>query len=77
MIYPSTPTFGRKHHWLLVIDDNNYSWSFILKVMSDLAETMLGLVNNLKIKFNFRYNTSTATMQVKSKPSKKPSNRKS
>ena len=50
---PSTPTFGRERHWLLVMDDySNYSWSFFLKKKFDLAETMLGLVNNQKIKFN-------------------------
>ena len=49
----STPTFGEKHHWLLVIDDcSNNSWSFFLKENSKLAETMLGLVNNLKTKFD-------------------------
>ena len=52
---PSTPTFGRKHHCLLVIDDcSNYSWSFFLKEKSDLAETMLGFVNNLNIKVNLQ-----------------------
>ena len=39
---PSTPTFGGKHHLLLVINDcSNYSWSFFLKEKSDLVETML------------------------------------
>ena len=52
---PSTPTFGGKHHWLLVINDcSDYCWSFFLKEKSDLAQTMLGLVNNLKIKLNLQ-----------------------
>ena len=50
---PSTLTFSGKHHWLLVINDCSiYCWSFFLR--SDLAQTMLGLVNNLKIKFNLK-----------------------
>ena len=49
----STPTFGGKHHWLLIIDEcSDFSWSFFLKEKSDIPETMLGLVNNLKLKFN-------------------------
>ena len=52
---PSTPTFGKKHHWLLIINDcSDYSWSFFLKEKSDLAKTMLALVINLKIKFNLQ-----------------------
>ena len=53
MSSPFTPTFGGKHHWLLVIDDN-YGWSFFLKEKSNLAETMLGLVNNLETKFHLQ-----------------------
>ena len=52
---PSTPTFDGKHHWLLVIDDcSNWSWSFFLKEKSDLVETMLGLINNLKTILNLQ-----------------------
>ena len=52
---PSTPTFGGKHHWLLFIDDySNYSWSFFLKEKSNLVDTMLSLINNLKTKFNLQ-----------------------
>ena len=49
---PTTLTFGGKCHWLLVIDNcSDYIWSFFLKEKSNLAEKMLGLVKNLKIKF--------------------------
>ena len=52
---PFTPTLGSKHHWLLVIDDcSDYLWSFFLKEKSDSVETMLGLVNNLKIILNLQ-----------------------
>ena len=52
---PSTPTFDGKRHWLLVIDNcNNYCCSFFLREKSDLAKTMLGLINALKVKFNFQ-----------------------
>ena len=27
--FPSTPTFGGKKHWLLIVEDNiNYMWSY-------------------------------------------------
>ena len=52
---PTTPTFGGKHHWLLVIDNcSNYCWSLFLREKSDLAQTMLGLINTLKIKFHLQ-----------------------
>ena len=52
---PSTPTFGGKRHWLLVINNcSNYCWSFFLWEKSDLARKMLGLINTLKIKFNLQ-----------------------
>ena len=51
--FPSTLTFGGKHHWLLVINDcSNYCWSFFLHEKSDLSQTILTLINNLKIKHN-------------------------
>ena len=72
----STPTFRKKHHWLLVIDDcSNYSWSFFLKEKSDLAETMLGSVINLKLNLICRYYTSAVTIQARIKPLMKPANR--
>ena len=38
---------GGKCHWLLVIDNcSNYCWHFFLPEKSDLAQTMLALVNN-------------------------------
>ena len=40
---PTIPTFGSKHHWLLIVDDcSKYIWSFFLKEKSNLMETMLG-----------------------------------
>ena len=53
--FPSTPTYGGKRHWLLVIDDcQDYCWSFFLKEKSDLAQTMLGLIKTYKVKFNLQ-----------------------
>ena len=50
-----TLTFGGKKHWLLVIDDSsNYVWRFFLKEKSDLADIMLGLIENLKDKYNLQ-----------------------
>ena len=75
---PSTPTFGGKKHWLLVMEDSrDYAWSFFLKEKLDLAVIMLGLIKNLKISIICRYNTYTVTSQVKMFSSKKPTNRKS
>ena len=52
---PSTPTFGGNWHWLLVMDDSNYySWSFFLIEKSNSAETIFGLINNLKNKYNLQ-----------------------
>ena len=63
---PSTTAFGGKHHWLLVIDGfNNYILSFFLKKKSDLVETKVGLLKNLKLNLIYRYNSSTVTMQEK------------
>ena len=46
---PSTPSFGDKNHWLLVVDDSsNYIWSFFSKEKFNFAKTMLGLITNLK-----------------------------
>ena len=48
-------TFGDKKHWLLVVEDSSdYVWSFFLKEKPDLADTMLGLVKNLKTKYNLQ-----------------------
>ena len=74
---PSTLTFGGKHHWLLVINNcSDYCWSLFLREKSDLAQTMLGLVNNLKIKLNLQVQCLTVTMQAKIKLSREPANRK-
>ena len=52
---PSTPTFGSKKHWLLVVDDSSdYIWSFFLKEKSDLADMMISLIKNLKNKYNMQ-----------------------
>ena len=52
---PSTPTFGRKRHWLLVVDDHSdYSWSFFLTEKSDLTKKMIGLIKDLKTKYNLQ-----------------------
>ena len=46
---PSTPTFGHKKHWLIVIDDSSdYVWSFFLKENSTLADIIIGSIKNLK-----------------------------
>ena len=51
----STPTFGGKRHWLLVMDNcSNYCWSFFIKEKPDFAQTLLALVNNLKLKLNLQ-----------------------
>ena len=74
---PSTLTFGGKHHWLLVIDDcSNYSWSFFVKEKSNLAETMLGLVKNLKIKFNLQVQCLSCNHAGKIMSSNKPAHNK-
>ena len=53
MSSPSTPTFGGKKHWLLIIDvSGNFIWSFFLKEKSDLVDFMIGLIKNLKNKYN-------------------------
>ena len=54
---PSTPTFGGKRHWLLVIDDHSdYCWSFFLSEKSNLTQKMLVLVKDLKnCEFYFYY----------------------
>ena len=50
---PTTPTFGGKHHWLLVINNCiEYCWSFFLSEKSDLTQKMLVLIKDLKTKFN-------------------------
>ena len=52
---PSTPTFGGKKHWLLVMEESsNYAWSFFLKEKSNLEDVMLGLIKNLKNKNNIQ-----------------------
>ena len=38
----------------MINDCSDYPWSLFLKEKSNLAETTLGLVNNLKIKFNLQ-----------------------
>ena len=49
---PSTPTFGGK---LLIIDDSHdFICSFFLKEKSNLADTMVGLIKNLKNKHNLQ-----------------------
>ena len=74
---PSTPTFGSKHHWLLVIDDcSNYSWSLFLKEKSNLVETMLGLIKSLKIKFNLQVQHLHCNNAGENQTCKKSANRK-
>ena len=47
--------FGGKKQWLHVVEDtSDYEWSFFLKEKSDLAKTMLGLIKNLKTKYNLQ-----------------------
>ena len=66
---PSTPTFGRKHYWLLVIDDcSDYSWCFFLKEKSDLKK--------LKIKFNLQVQYLQCDNAGKNQASKKSAHRK-
>ena len=53
MSSPSTPIFGDKKHWLLVVEDiTKYAWSFFLKEKSDLSGVLMSLVKNLNIKYN-------------------------
>ena len=53
--FSSTPTFGGKQHWLLVMNNSSaYIWSFVLKEKSNLVDTMVGLIKNLKNKHNFQ-----------------------
>ena len=74
---PSSLTLGSKWHWLLIIDDSsNYIWSFFLKEKFNLADTMVGLIENLKTKYICRYNSFAVVMSVKIKPSNEPANRK-
>ena len=50
---PPTPIFGGKKHWLLAIEDSpDYVWSYFLKEKLDLVCVMMGLVKNLKTKYN-------------------------
>ena len=50
---PSNPTFGGMKHWLRVVKDSiNYVWSYCLKKKLDLAGVMMGLIKNLKTKYN-------------------------
>ena len=52
---PSKLTFGSKQHWLPVVDDmSNFIWSFFLKVKSNLADTMVSLIENLKNIYNLQ-----------------------
>ena len=52
---PSTPPFGGKKHWLLVVEDSgNCAWSFFLKKKSNLSGVMLGLIKNLRNKYSMK-----------------------
>ena len=52
---PSTPTLGGKKHWLLVVNDRrNNIWIFFLKEKSDLVDVLLGLIKNLKNKYDLQ-----------------------
>ena len=52
---PSTHAFGSKKHWLLDIDDSsNFIRSFFLKEKSDLVYIILGLIKDLKNKYNLQ-----------------------
>ena len=47
----TTTSLGRKHYWLLVVNDKSDDmWSFFLKEKSDLATTMMNFVKELKSK---------------------------
>ena len=52
---PSTPTFGGKNHWLLVIHDSTgYALiKFFLKKLN-LKNVKMGLIKNLKTKYNIQ-----------------------
>ena len=51
----STPTFGGKHHWLLVIDDHSdYSWSFFWLRSPNPTQKMIALIKDLKTKYNLQ-----------------------
>ena len=42
-------------HWLLVIgNSNDFIWSFVLKEKSNLVDIMIGLIKNLKNKYNLQ-----------------------
>ena len=48
IISPSTPTFGSKQHWLLVVDNSsNFIWSFFLK-KSNLVDIIVGLIKKFE-----------------------------
>ena len=52
---PSTPTFGGKKHWLLYVDNSsNFNLSCFLKEKSNLVDGMIGLIKNLKNKYNLQ-----------------------
>ena len=64
--FPSTPTFGSKKHWLLAIDDSsNYIWSFFLKEKSNLVDISIGIIKNLKNKYNLHIHFYAVIMQDK------------
>ena len=44
-------SIGGAKFWILVVDEwTKFCWSFFKKLKSDLAETVLGLINELKDK---------------------------
>ena len=51
---PSTPTFGSKKHWLLIIDDSSNFLEFHSKENSNLVDIILGLIEKLKNKYNLQ-----------------------
>ena len=70
-------TFGGKKYWLLVIDDSsNYSWSFFLKEKYNLGDIMIGLIKNLKNKYNIQIQYLCCNNAGKMLPSRKHTNRK-
>ena len=46
---PSTPTFGSKQHWLLILDNSSeFIWTFFLKDESNQGDIVVGVIKNLE-----------------------------
>ena len=49
---PTAASFGGKHHWLLVVDENSdLCWSYFLKKKSETTAKMVALIKELKSKY--------------------------